>query len=214
MLQRVDHLVYAAPDLDAACAEIERRLGVAPSPGGQHIGRGTRNALVAIGPRSYLEIIAPDPDQPNPHGPRWFNVDSIETPRLVAWAASATNLQQLVADAAQRGVHLGSVASGSRERADGVVLAWEVTEPTTVLADGIVPFFIDWKTSPHPATSATVGPSLVELRARHPDPPRVREMLDVLGIELSIERGDRAELAATFRAARAPEGRPLLLTIE
>jgi len=47
MLQPIDHLVYAAPDLDAACAEIERRLGVAPSPGGQHIGRGTRNALVA-----------------------------------------------------------------------------------------------------------------------------------------------------------------------
>jgi len=131
MLERVDHLVYAAPDLNAACAEIERRLGVAPSPGGQHIGRGTRNALVAIGPRSYLEIIAPDPDQPRPNGPRWFNIDSIETPRLVAW---------------------------------------EVTDPTTVLADGVVPFFIDWKTSPHPATSATVGPTLVELRGRHPDP--------------------------------------------
>ena len=122
MLQRIDHLVYAAPDLDAACAEIERRLGVAPSPGGQHIGRGTRNALVAIGPKSYLEIIAPDPDQPNPNRPRWFKIDSIETPRLVAWAASATNLPQLVADAARRGVHLGSVTSGSRERADGVAL--------------------------------------------------------------------------------------------
>jgi hypothetical protein len=214
MLQRIDHLVYAAPNLDAACAEIERRLGVAPSPGGQHIGRGTRNALVAIGPKSYLEIIAPDPDQPKPNRPRWFNIDALESPRLVAWAASATNLPQLVADGARRGVHLGSVTSGSRKRADGVALAWEVTDPTTVLADGIVPFFIDWKTSPHPAAAANVGPTLVELRGRHPDPQRVRGMLDVLGVELSIERGDRAELAATFRAARAPEGRPLLLTIE
>ncbi len=214
MLERVDHLVYAAPNLDAACAEIERRLGVAPSPGGQHIGRGTRNALVAIGPRSYLEIIAPDPDQPKPDGPRWFSVDSVETPRLVAWAASAANLPQLVADAGRRGVHLGSVASGSRKRADGVALSWEVTEPTAVLADGIVPFFIDWKTSPHPATSATVGPTLVELRARHPDPERVREMLDVLGIELSIERGDHAELAATFRSPHTLGARPLLFTIE
>jgi hypothetical protein len=211
MLQRIDHLVYAAPDLDAACAEIERRLGVAPSPGGQHIGRGTRNALVAIGPKSYLEIIAPDPDQPNPNRPRWFKIDSIEAPRLVGWAASATNLPQLVADAARRGVHLGSVTSGSRKRADGVALAWEVTDPTTVLADGIVPFFIDWKTSPHPATSATVGPTLVELRARHPDPQRLTAMLEALGVELPIERGDRAELTATFRSGRAPS---LLLTIE
>ena len=200
MLQHVDHLVYAAPDLDAACAEIERRLGVAPSPGGQHIGRGTRNALVAIGPTSYLEIIAPDPEQPSPNGPRWFNVDSVDAPRLVAWAASATTLTQLAADAARRGDHLGSVTSGSRKRADGVALAWEVTDPTTVLADGVVPFFIDWKASPHPASSATVGPTLVDLRGRHPDPRRVREMLNVLGIELPIERGDRAELAATFRS--------------
>ncbi len=200
MLQHVDHLVYAAPDLDAACAEIERRLGVAPSSGGQHIGRGTRNALVTIGPTSYLEIIAPDPEQPSPNGPRWFNVDSVDAPRLVAWAASATTLTQLAADAARRGVHLGSVTSGSRKRADGVALAWEVTDPTTVLADGVVPFFIDWKASPHPASSATVGPTLVDLRGRHPDPRRVREMLNVLGIELPIERGDRAELAATFRS--------------
>ncbi|HEY2164320.1 MAG TPA: VOC family protein [Gemmatimonadaceae bacterium] len=200
MLQRIDHLVYAAPDLDAACAEIERRLGAAPSPGGQHIGRGTRNALVAIGPRSYLEIIAPDPDQPSPNGPRWFNIDSMETPRLVAWAAHATNLTQLVADATRRGVHLGSVASGSRKRADGVALTWDVTDPTTVLADGVIPFFIDWKTSPHPATSATVGPVLVELRARHPDPQRVRRLLEVLGVELPIEHGDRAELVANFRS--------------
>jgi len=200
MLQRIDHLVYAAPDLDEACAEVERRLGVAPSPGGQHIGRGTRNALVAIGTRSYLEIIAPDPEQPSPSGARWFNVDSVEGPRLVAWGASATNLTQLVADAARRGVHLGTVTSGGRKRADGVALTWEVTDPTTVLGDGIVPFFIDWKTSAHPATSATVGPAMVELRGRHPDPRRVREMLDILGVELPIERGDRAELAATFRS--------------
>jgi hypothetical protein len=202
MLQRVDHIVYAAPDLDAACAEIERRLGVAPSSGGQHIGRGTRNALVAIGPRSYLEIIAPDPGQPSPNGPRWFGIDSIDAPRLVAWAASATNLPQLVADAARRGVHLGSVMSGNRKRADGVALNWEVTDPTTVLADGIVPFFIDWKTSPHPATSATVGPTMVELRGRHPNPQRVREILDALGVEFPIEGGDRAELGATFRSER------------
>jgi hypothetical protein len=39
----------------------------------------------------------------------------------------------------------------------------------------------------------------------------MREMLYALGVELSIERGDRAELTATFRSSRAPS---LLLTIE
>ena len=42
----IDHLVYAVPDLAAAVAEAEERFGVRPQAGGQHIGLGTRNALL------------------------------------------------------------------------------------------------------------------------------------------------------------------------
>src|SRR6187455_233387 len=128
-LRRVDHLVYAVPDLDAGVADLERRLGVRAAPGGQHPGRGTRNALIALGPDSYLEILAPDPAQAVPPGGRWFGVDPAVPARLAGWAAKGADLARLAASAGQRGVPLGPVVAGSRQRPDGVMLRWTLTDP-------------------------------------------------------------------------------------
>ena len=84
---------------------------------------------------------------------------------------------------------LGAVASGSRRRPDGVVLAWRYTDPTVVVADGLVPFFIDWGSSPHPALTAAKGATLTQLRAEHPDAPRVQKMIDALGLDLRVSPG-------------------------
>ena len=202
LLSRVDHLVYAAPDLARGVEEIEKLLGVRASPGGQHPGGGTRNALVSLGSSTYLEIIASDPDQPPPARPRPFGIDRLAKSRLVAWAVKGADLEKVRDDAARKGVELGEVRSGSRRRPDGVVLSWRLTDPGVVISDGIVPFFIDWGESAHPARTATGGVSLIELRAEHPDAERVGGMLRQLGIDLPVRTGSAPALIAVVDCSR------------
>jgi hypothetical protein len=199
---RIDHLVYSTIDLEESILHLERRLGVRAAPGGRHPGRGTRNALIALSDRSYLELVGPDPTQAPPTVPRWFGIGGLEVPRLVTWAVEHADLDALAARARERGVLLGPVASGSRQGPDGSDVRWRFTDPATVVADGIVPFFIDWGDSPHPAAAAPRGPELLSLRAEHPEPTGVRHALAALGLELPVERGPAPALIATLRTAR------------
>ena len=200
----VDHLVYATPDLARGMEEIEHLTGVAPTLGGQHPGRGTRNALIALGADAYLEIVAPDPEQPPPAGARWLGVDTAETSRLTTWAARGRSLPELRAHAAEQGVLLGEVRSGARQRADGVHLSWRLTDPDPLVAGGVIPFFIDWDGSPHPSRSAARGASLVDLRVEHPDVEGVQRLLRVLDLHVTVTR---AELAALVAVLEGPRGR-------
>jgi hypothetical protein len=202
LLARVDHLVYATPDLKRGVDEIGKLLGVQATPGGQHPGRGTRNALITLGPATYLEIIAPDPEQPPPKTPRPFGIDGLKESRLVAWAAKGVDLDRLREEAARKGAPLGEVMSGSRRRPDGILLSWRYTDPRTVLADGLVPFFIDWGQSPHPAHTAASGASLIALRAEHPDAPRVQRLLRELGLVLPVRSGAKPAIVAIIDSPR------------
>jgi hypothetical protein len=204
LLSTVDHLVYATPDLQLGIETIERLFGVRATPGGQHPERGTRNALISLGPGVYLEIIGRDPAQPAPPQPRPFGIDDLKEPRLVTWVAKGENLESFAKEAAHAGVKLGEVIDGNRQRTDGVILSWRYTDPRTVAFDGLVPFFIDWGKTPHPADAATPGASLTGLRAEHPDPEPVQKALDTLGLALRVQQGPRPALIA---AVNTPRGR-------
>ena len=45
----IDHLVYASVNLADTVAELDSRFGVSLTPGGQHLGLGTRNYLADLG---------------------------------------------------------------------------------------------------------------------------------------------------------------------
>ncbi|GAA3415444.1 hypothetical protein GCM10018952_40010 [Streptosporangium vulgare] len=84
-----DHLVYATPDLYATVRELAGLLGAEPVEGGRHVGLGTRNYLLGLGGRRYLEIIGPDPDQPDPGLARPFGLDLLPAR---AWSPGRSTL--------------------------------------------------------------------------------------------------------------------------
>jgi hypothetical protein len=198
----IDHLVYAAPDLEAACAELDARLGVRPSPGGKHTGRGTHNALMDLGDGTYLEVIAPDPAQPPPPRPRPFGIDTLALARLVTWAAKASDIDERVSGAKAAGYDPGTVQAMSRARPDGVNLAWKLTLRDEPAGDGLVPFLIDWGETPHPSLTAAKGCRLVTFRAEHPRPDSVTSLLDALGEELEVREGPHPRLIAEIASPR------------
>jgi hypothetical protein len=181
-LAQLDHLVYVTPDVAATSDEMESRLGIRPVAGGRHTAWGTHNTLVALGEGIYLEIIGPDPEATPPSGPRPFGLDGLKTPRLAA------------------GIEQGGPMPRARERPDGTVLRWTMTDSLAPREGGVIPFFIDWGESPHPSLGAPDGGRLVRFEARHPEPARVRTLLAALALDLHVESGAAPGLIAIVEA--------------
>lgn len=192
-LSRLDHLVLAVPSLPYGIQAIEEKLGVRAVYGGRHPGLGTHNALIHLGNKSYLEIIGPDPRQ-EIAGPLWFGIDKVQELTLVSWAIQESDIESSVEGLHQIGAYPGPIQDGSRLLSDGTYLTWRYTDPRPLLGDGIVPFFIDWGTSPHPTDSLEQDIVIQDMKAVHPQVNTVKKMLDVLQIEMIVEQGATPEL--------------------
>jgi hypothetical protein len=193
----LDHLVYATPNLDSTVAEIEQQLGVQMVEGGRHPGLGTRNRLLGLGGRAYLEVIGPDPDQEQPPVPRPFGIDTLTSARLVTWAVAVTDIDAVVARARAHGYDPGDPQDMSRRTPSGDLLTWRLTPPATA---GVVPFLIDWSTTHHPTDSGLPKAELTSFRARHPDVEAAQRSLSALNVDLDLTHGTTPTLTAVLRS--------------
>src|SRR5512143_2636784 len=123
----LDHIVIAAASLDAGVTWVEQRLGVKPVAGGQHVAMGTHNALLRLGARCYLEVIAIDPAGQAPSRPRWFSLDEPDmrerlarSPALITWVVRTPSL----ASACARVPDLGDILPMTRN-----AFRWAISVP-------------------------------------------------------------------------------------
>ena len=201
----IDHLVYAVPSLPAAIADVAGRFGVRAQAGGKHIGLGTHNALLALGSRTYLEIIAPDPEQPEPSNPRPFGLDEVSHGRLAGWALACDDIDAAVARARRHGYNPGEVIDGRRTGPTGTAIRWRMTSSRT--ADRLAPFLISWGDTEHPATSAPRGLTLEAFSIEHPDPGALVPLLTALGADVEIKPAPATALVARLSG---PNGHTVL----
>ncbi len=199
----IDHLIYAHPDLATGVADIEDRCGVLATGGGQHPGRGTHNKLLALGPRTYLEVIAPDPNQAEPSGPRPYGVDGVSRGQLVGWALACDDIERAVAVARSRGFDPGDVLEGQRATPEGTLLRWRQTG--NALTAGLVPFLISWGETRHPAMDAPGGLVLKELHLEHRDPASLTPALTAVGADVEVRLAPTPAIVARIDGPRGEQ---------
>lgn len=216
MSSTIDHLVLAGGDLDHLVAWFTERSGLVAIPGGAHPGWGTRNALVSLcpsdreggdGPAPYLELIAPDPDQPRPSNMRPFGIDGLQADeiKLAAFAVAVVDLNSTVASLAASEAVPGSIAEMSRAKPDGTVLSWRYAMPTSERQQNIVPFLIQWGAGgSHPSSGLGAGGRLVGLNLQHPEPELISDALDRIDLIdadrelIEVVSGQPAVVSATL----------------
>ena len=190
----LDHIILGCNDLDRGIDAVEEATGVRPAIGGVHPGRGTRNALLSLGDRHYLEIIAPDPAQSEiVHFPQ---IRHMTDPRLIGWAVHPPDIAAVAKQLRDNKVEFKGPDDGSRKRPDGRILTWK----TINLADdrnGLLPFFIEWSAdSVHPSQDAPARCKLEYFEILSADPDELSSTLKRIGLELPVQRSDKARLHA------------------
>jgi len=166
---RIDHVILAVGDPDAAGRRILDDHGLGSVAGGVHPDWGTRNRIVPLG-SDYIELIGiadPETAVQTELGRRVLGLVE-RGGGLLGWCVGTDQLDSM---AARLGL---DVAEGSRVQPDGQVLGWRSAGLDAMLAEPWRPFFISWE------VPAGLHPALAEA------PHRVRP-LGIAWVQVSCD---------------------------
>ncbi len=189
MAIRVDHFMYAAPSLDDGMAWARDTFGIEAAYGGEHIGLGTRNALMSLG-NAYLEIIAPDPNQPQ-EGTFGEILSTLSAGGLVTWCAE-NELSSVASNLSDQGVVTVGPNRTKRNTSDGKLLEWELLFPSGSPFGGCMPFFIDWLECDNPKDTNPLAGQFESLSIATPDAQNLSAILEKIGLEIPVHEGEKS----------------------
>ena len=178
--------MYAVASLDDGIEWAADTFGVAPAYGGEHIGLGTRNALLSLGD-TYLEIIAPDPAQ-DLNGNTGERFAQLSEDGLVTWAVQG-DLNNIASVLSSRDVSTVGPHRTERKTAEGDVLVWELLFPTGSPYGPRMPFFIDWLDCAHPSDTNPSGGEFLNLSISVPGGAALQADLAAIGLEVAVADG-------------------------
>jgi len=165
----IDHLVLTAPSLGEGQDYVEARLGARPVFRGRHPQLGTETALLGLGPRTYLEVIAIADDAKGKGITYPFDLENCTTPTLTTWCARTTEFTVVTAAFKQIGFDLGEMREGRRETPQGDTLRWLFTDIYADRLGGAAPFLIEWGDC-HPCDTLPVSGQLLSLEVQYSGP--------------------------------------------
>lgn len=193
MAVRLDHLVIIAPTLAEGLAHVRETLGVEVPPGGKHPLMGTHNHVMRLGDDVFFEIIAVDPDAPDPGRKRWFGLSDAAKirqrwdagHRLNAWVAATDDLAGALRQ------HGDLFGNATRQTRGAMFWDFAVRPDGELTLDGALPCLIEWPDHRNPARNmAGLGCRVRSFTITHPDAKRAQSVMADLRFEGGVSWRD------------------------
>ncbi|MFL6199410.1 MAG: VOC family protein [Thermoanaerobaculia bacterium] len=199
----IDHVIVGIADLEEGIRQFAELTGVTAERGGQHPGRGTQNALLSLGPHTYLEIIAPVAGPP----PEMAYLSDLKELTPIGWAVGTTDLDGTKGRLEAAGFKVSPPRAGSRVRPDGQRLEWRAAGLEDIPGE-LTPFLIEWGAqTAHPATTSPKGCTLESMEIHAPEVEKLSRLVAELRLGAVVRKAGEQDLALTLVC---PAGRVIL----
>jgi hypothetical protein len=186
----LDHIVLAAPDLEEAMAHFEALTGIRPNPVGPLQGLGARTAHIGLDNNRYIEILAPDNENPGPIGDV---LKTLDPGTLTPWhyAIRSSEVSRLIEGYVYDVLgwepdHIAMVQA----LPDNSIRQWDLLTMYGHDMGGCAPCYVKWKDhGQHPTATIALKATLETLTVRAPKNHDVHKL--ITGVDgIDVEYGE------------------------